>query len=228
MGTAVVTGATGGIGSAIVRALASRGDQVLAVARSAAALDQLCSGVELAVPVQIDLGKPFEVHPALTATEQVDVLVHCAAVADVAAVEETPWALWEEIVRVNLVAAAELTRLLLPALRSVSGRVVFINAAVGVTAVPRWSAFAGSKAALRELADSLREEEATHGIRVTTIYPDGTATERLRIVRAQFGRPFDPERCISPETLASLVVSVVESPADAYLSELTVRATPRP
>jgi NAD(P)-dependent dehydrogenase (short-subunit alcohol dehydrogenase family) len=52
---------------------------------------------------------------------------------------------------------------------------VFTNAAPGLQAVPRWSAYAASKAALRELADSLRKEEARHGLRVTTIYPGGTA-----------------------------------------------------
>jgi hypothetical protein len=48
------------------------------------------------------------------------------------------------------------------------------------------AAYAAIKAALRELADSLREEKACHGLRVTTIYPGGAATERLRRVRGQF------------------------------------------
>ena len=48
---------------------------------------------------------------------------------------------------------------------------IFVNASPGMRAVPRWAAFVGSKAALRELADSLRLEEAEYGVRVTTVYP---------------------------------------------------------
>ena len=62
--------------------------------------------------------------------------------------------------------------------------------------MPGWSAFAASKAALQELADSLRAEEADHGVRVTTIYPDATATGQLRQVRASFRRGYDPAQCL--------------------------------
>jgi short-subunit dehydrogenase len=72
-------------------------------------------------------------------------------------------------------------------------------------AVPRWAAFMGSKAALRELAGSLRVEEAGHGVRVTTVYPAGTATERLGAIRAAFDRPDEPARCIQPDSLAEMI-----------------------
>jgi NADP-dependent 3-hydroxy acid dehydrogenase YdfG len=159
--------------------------------------------------------------------DRLDALVHCAGIAEVAAVDETPYTLWHETLTVNVCAAAELTRILLPALRSAAGHVVFINAAPGLHAVPRWSAYTASKAALRELADSLRQEEARYGIRVTTVYPGGTATELLRKVRGQFGRPFEAADCIRPETLASLILTTLEMPDDAYLSELSVLPAPR-
>ena len=143
-----------------------------------------------------------------------------------ASVEETPTSMWSETLTVNVVAAAEITRVLLPALRRAAGHVVFINAAPGLHAVPRWSAYAASKAALRELADSLRAEEATHGIRVTTIYPGGTATDLLATVRAQFGQPYHAADCVQPATVASLVLTVLDMRDDAFLSEVSVRPTP--
>jgi NADP-dependent 3-hydroxy acid dehydrogenase YdfG len=133
---------------------------------------------------------------------------------------------WQETMAVNVLAAAELTRLALPALRRSHGHVVFINSARGVRAVPGWSAFAASKAALQELADSLRAEEAGNGLRVTTIYPSSTATEHLRQVREAFGHGYDPQRCIQPETLAAPVAWVLAAPPDAYVSELSVLAAP--
>jgi NADP-dependent 3-hydroxy acid dehydrogenase YdfG len=155
--------------------------------------------------------------------------VHCAGVSieAIAPVAGTGVAVWQETIAVNAVAAAELTRLMLPALRRSGGHVVFVNAAPGVRAVPGWSAFAASKAALRELADSLRLEEAENGVRVTTVYPGGTATEHLRQVRTAAGRNYDPQQLISPKTLAAMVAWVLSTPADAYISEISVLSAPR-
>jgi NADP-dependent 3-hydroxy acid dehydrogenase YdfG len=94
-----------------------------------------------------------------------------------------------------------------------------------MTAVPGWAAFVGSKAAVRELADSLREEEEA-AVRVTTIYPSATATELLRGVRAAFGHDYDPARCIQPESLAAMIAWVLAAPPDSYVSELSVLPSP--
>jgi NADP-dependent 3-hydroxy acid dehydrogenase YdfG len=225
MGKVLVTGATGGIGSALVPALASAGHQVIAVGRDSHQPHPL-----VARTIVADLAQPDRLAGTVGALElqALDGLVHCAGTSEVAAVADTHPATWQHTLTVNVTAAAELTRLALPALRRSRGHVVFVNAAPGLHAVPRWSAFVASKAALRELADSLREEEAVHGVRVTTIYPAGTATERLRGLRAAFGRPYDPVRCIQPATLAAMVVWVLTAPADAYVSELAVLPAPQP
>jgi NADP-dependent 3-hydroxy acid dehydrogenase YdfG len=218
--TAAVTGATGGIGEAVVEALAAAGYRVLALGRSREKLDALRSRFPDVVPVVHDLASPDDV----AAVDRLDGLVHCAGVAEVASLEDTPRELWEETFAANVNGPAALTRTLLPALRAAGGHVVFVNLASGMHAVPNWSAYMASKAALRELADSLREEEAAHGVRVTTIYPGGVRTELLRKVREQFGRPYDPAQTISPETFASLVLSVLEFPADAQILEVSLRA----
>jgi short-subunit dehydrogenase len=224
--TMLVTGATGGIGAAVVRAAAQREYQVVAVGRDGGRLDALAAEVPGTTGVALDLGKPFELPAPAAALDRVDAIVHCAGVAEVTAVEESSFTGWHETLGVNLVGAAELTRMLLPALRRARGHVVFVNAAPGVHAVPRWAAYAGSKAALRELADSLREEEKGNGLRVTTIYPGGTATDLLRKVREQFGQPFRAADCIQAPSLASLVLMTLDMPPDAYLSEVSVLPAP--
>jgi NAD(P)-dependent dehydrogenase (short-subunit alcohol dehydrogenase family) len=128
---------------------------------------------------------------------------------------------------VNVSGPASLTRALLPALRAARGRIVFVNAAPGLRAVPRWSAYTASKAALRELADSLREEERPHGLRVTTIYPGGVRTELLRKVREGLGVPYDPAVTVRPETLAELVLTVLRFPDDAEIMDVSLRAALR-
>lgn len=225
MGNVLVTGATGGIGSALVSALASAGHQVVTVGRHGHRPHPLAARTIVA-----DLAQPDRLATVVGPLNglELDALVHCAGTAEVAPVADTHPTTWQHTLSVNVTAAAELTRLALPALRRSGGHVVFVNATPGMTAVPGWSAFVASKAALRELADSLREEEAAHGVRVTTVYPSATATERLRGIRAAFGRPYDPERCIQPATLAAMVVWVLAAPADAYASELAVLPAPQP
>ena len=224
MGQVMVTGATGGIGQAVVTALAEAGHQVLAVGRDPGRLKSLSR----ARAIMADLAAPQRLAEAIEPPGRLDALVHCAGISldAIAPVADTAPAAWQETMAVNVMAAAELTRLMLPALRRSRGHVVFVNAAPGTRAVPRWSAFAASKAALRELADSLRREEEPHGVRVTTIYPGGTATEHLRDVRAAFGSGYDPGRCIQPQTLAAMVAWVLAAPPDAYVSEISVLSAP--
>ncbi|MEV4534362.1 SDR family oxidoreductase [Asanoa sp. NPDC049518] len=216
MGRSVlVTGATGGIGGALVRAAATRGDHVLAAARPGPRLDALVGPNVTALPLDLTAPGPLPVP-----IDRLDAVVHAAGVADVAPVAETSIETWQRTMAVNLIGAAELTRALLPALRASRGHVVFVNAAPGVRGVPRWSAYGASKTALRELADTLREEEAR--LRVSTVYPGGTATPLLRSVRAAFGRPYDPAASIRPETLAAVILSILDAPPDAYLAEVSL------
>ncbi|MGP4101742.1 SDR family NAD(P)-dependent oxidoreductase [Nonomuraea sp. KM90] len=225
MGHVLVTGATGGIGTALVGALVEAGHRVTAVGRGAGRLD---------VPgIEADLAEPGTLAAAMGALEDagklgdVQALVHCAGISPVVAVADADPETWRRTLAVNVASAAELARLTLPALRRSRGHVIFVNASPGMTGVPRWSAFVGSKAALRELADSLREEEAAHGIRVTTVYPAATATDLLGEVRRAFGRPYDPEACIRPQSLAAMIVWVLSAPADSYPCELSVLPSPR-
>jgi NADP-dependent 3-hydroxy acid dehydrogenase YdfG len=226
VGEVMVTGATGGIGRAVVAGLAAAGHQVTAIGSDPVRLRSL-SGVQT---IEADLARPQRLGEAVHSPARLDALVHCAGVS-LAAIAPVGGngAVWQETMAVNVLAAAELSRLVLPALRRSRGHVVLINAAPGVRAAPGWSAFAAtaSKAALRELADSLRREEACYGVRVTTIYPGGAANDNQPEVRAAFGTEYDPLRLIRPETLAGTVTWVLGAPPDAYVSELSVLAGPR-
>ena len=221
----VVTGATGGIGSAMVAMFATRGDDVFAMARPSPALDALC-GATTVHAAPLDLLRPTEVPAAVRELGRIDLLIHAAGISEVATVEDTPPELWQETMTINVTGPAELTRALLPALRAARGRVVFVNAVAGLHAMPKWSAYTASKAALTELADSLRLEEAAHGVRVTSIYPGGIATELLRKVRAGLGRAYDPALCVSPATLAAVLATVVDAPADVDITEIALQPPP--
>jgi NAD(P)-dependent dehydrogenase (short-subunit alcohol dehydrogenase family) len=198
----VVTGASSGIGSAIVAELCRRGHEVHPVVRRAT--DDA---------IVLDLAEPAAFEAALPAFDSLDGLVHSAAVGDLARIAETPLELWQRTLTVNVVAAAELTRLLLPALRRANGHVVFLGASRGIHGAPGWSAHAASKEAMRFFADALREEERE--LTVTTVYPTATATPLLRKLREQAGRPYEPDSYLTPEAVAEVV-------ADCLLSRRAV------
>jgi short-subunit dehydrogenase len=210
-----------------VGALHERGHQVLAVGRDEARLTELCTRLRGVETVVVDLAHPARLAGGIGGRiERLHGLVHCAAVADIAAVSDASVELWYETLTVNVIAVAELTRLLLPAVRAARGHVVFVGASPGVHGAAGWSAHAASKAALRDLADSLRVEESGHGVHVTSVYPGATATELLQKLRQQSGRPYDPSTCASPDSVARVIIDCLEAPADLQVTDLYLEAAP--
>jgi NAD(P)-dependent dehydrogenase (short-subunit alcohol dehydrogenase family) len=122
---------------------------------------------------------------------------------------------------VNLVAVVELTRLLLPALRTARGHVVLINSGAGLRANPGWGAYAASKFALRAFGDVLRAEEPD--LRVTLVHPGRTDTPMQRAVRAAEGGDYEPERYLHPDSVAGAVLVAVTAPPDAHLTDVVLR-----
>ena len=218
--TAVVTGATGGIGSAAVAALQERGFRVFALGRDRVRLARLTAdGV---MPVRFAFGGPSEAPPDVVSLDRLDALVHCAGVAPVVRVGETTPAIWTNVLDANLMGPARLTAALLPALRAARGAVVFVGMAPGMRDVPRWSAYVASKAALRELAGSLRAEERRNGIRVAMVNPGGTATPLLARVRETFGLPHDPATAIRPDAVATAIAALVSGAAENWRDDVEV------
>lgn len=219
---ALVTGASRGIGAAVARALAPTHD-VLLGGRDTTALTDLAQELPNARPWPVDLTDAAEVAEAVGGIGHLDVLVHSAGIAELGSVADTTQASWRRQFDINVIAVAELTRLLLPALRAAGGRVILLNSGAGVTAHPGWAAYAASKFALRAFADALRAEEAPNGVRVTSLHVGRTDTDMQRGVVEQEGEAYEPERYLRPESVAGAVLLAVTAPDDAYLTELTLR-----
>lgn len=218
---AVVTGATGGIGRACVVDLA-RDHDVLALGRDAGRLAELADLPHVTVR-SADLTDVAAL-PALAAElDRVDVLVHSAAVAGRTTVEAASVQDWRSQLELNVVVPAELTRLLLPALRAARGTVVFLNSGSGLTARGGDAVYAASKFALRALADSLRQEVEADGVVVSSVHPGPVDTQMQRDIQASLGNDYVPERYIRPESVAAAVRAVVDAGEDAQLTSVTVR-----
>lgn len=223
--TALVTGASRGIGAAVARALAPTHD-VLLGGRDMPALAAVATDLPGARPWPVDLTDPDAIAAAVDGIDRLDVLVHSAGIGPLGTVADTPAADWRRTYEVNVVAVAELTRLLLPALRAACGRVVLVNSGAGFTARPGWGAYAASKFALRAFADALRAEEASHGVRVTSVHPGRTDTALQRAVVAHEGAEYRAEAYLRPESVAGAVRYAVAAPPDADVTTISVRPTP--
>ncbi len=229
MSTYVLTGAGSGIGRLVAERLHARGDTLILIARDDRRAADLTAAFPGAVAVASDLAAPTALADAVAAAlpEAIDGIVHAAGIVELGTVAELPVDAWTSQLTVNLVAPAELTRLLLPRVRAARGQVVFVNSGAGLTAHAGWAAYAASKHGLKALADALRSEEAGHGVRVTTVYPGRTATPMQETVHAQEGAAYDPDRWIDPESVATVILTALDLPRDAVISDLTVRPGPR-
>jgi short-subunit dehydrogenase len=208
--THLVTGASSGIGHAVAERLAARGDRVVRLTRDVVDLEDAVAVVRWATDFASDL-------------ERLDSLLHVAGTVDLGPVAEFDLDVWQRHLAVNLTAPAALTAPLLPALRAASGTVVFVNSSAGLVANAAWSAYAASKFGLRALADSLRAEEASNGVRVTTVFPSRTATPMQEKVHEQEGRTYDASRWLRPETVVDSIVHVLDLPPEATIPELVLR-----
>jgi NADP-dependent 3-hydroxy acid dehydrogenase YdfG len=219
MPTAMITGATGGLGSALVEVLAPTHTLFLA-GRPSSRLDDVATRFG-ATTWPVDLADTDEIPVIVEPIDELDVLIHNAGVAFPGRVAESAVDEWRKSMEVNVIGAVALTLALLPALRAARGHVVFINSGAGINASPGLASYTASKFALRGFADSLRNDETS--LRVTSIHPGRIATAMQEGLVAYEGRDYDPSHFLSPETVAKVVADAINAPSDAQINEVIVR-----
>lgn len=225
--TAIVTGAAGGVGGALVRTLSDSGGwQVVAIARKQEDVDAL-NALDRVEAVLLDLLRFDDIQPTISDIvarhPRVDLLANVAAVAPVGSVEESSPEKWQTAVGTNLIGPALLTQYALPAVRATRGSIVFVNSGAGERPIPDHSVYVASKHALRGFAGSLRLEESGNGVRVTTVYPGQINTKMLRGIDESLGVEYHGEDYIQPETVAKVIVSVADATDDVHITNIDLR-----
>jgi uncharacterized protein len=169
--TALVTGATGGIGQAIVRALRARGANVLASGRNREVLEELAREAGGVEPLIADLCDPAQV-AALVFGRRIDVLVANAALPASGRLESFSEEEIDRAVDVNLRAPMHLARVLLPHMtQRGAGHLVFISSLSGKMASAGASVYNATKFGLRGFGFALNEELRGTGVGATTVFP---------------------------------------------------------
>lgn len=175
--TALVTGATGGIGQALARALAGQGARLAISGTRPEALQALAAELgENTVCLPCNLADPQAVEAlvpdAIAALGQLDVLVNNAGITRDNLIMRMKDEEWQAVQQVNLEAAFRLCRAAArPMMKARFGRIISITSVVGVTGNPGQANYAAAKAGLIGMSKALAQELATRGITVNCLAP---------------------------------------------------------
>lgn len=173
----LVSGASGGLGSATVTRLDELGWQVFAGVRSGEAGEELARGRPTVTPVQLDICDEDSVAAARGRIagdldgRGLDALVNNAGLVVQGPLELVPLHALRRQFEVNVIGQVAVTQAVLPLLRAARGRVVNVSGAAARVAVPMLGAISASKAALESVSDALRMELKHQGVRVSIVTP---------------------------------------------------------
>jgi NADP-dependent 3-hydroxy acid dehydrogenase YdfG len=178
--TAVVTGASSGIGAATAARLAAEGFDVVLGARRLDRLTSLADSIG-GRALQLDVTDPASVDAFVGAVDRVDVLVNNAGGAfDANPVADADLDSWARTYEVNVLGTVRLTKALLPALRaSGAGDVVFMSSTAGLTSYEGGASYTAAKHGVHTLAETLRLELNGEPVRVLEIAPGMVRTEEF-------------------------------------------------
>ncbi|MGW6500885.1 SDR family oxidoreductase [Nonomuraea angiospora] len=178
-----VTGASRGLGRSFVEAALQRGDRVAATARDVQTLDDLAERFgDLVLPLPLDVTDKSAVAKAVVAAHdhfgRIDVVVNNAGYGLFGAVEELDEQRLRDQMETNFFGAVWVTQAVLPYLRAQgSGHIIQISTIGGIGAFPTLGGYHASKWALEGLTESLAQEVAGFGIKVTLVEPGGFSTD---------------------------------------------------
>jgi NADP-dependent 3-hydroxy acid dehydrogenase YdfG len=235
--TALVTGASSGIGRAAALALAEAGAQVALVARRADRLQELAAQIEAgggkalarAADVTDEAEAAWAVEDTVSHFGGLDILVNAAGMTQTGQVENGNLADWRYVFELNFWAGFYTARAAIPALKVGGGDIVNISSTAGRRAVgATFGPYAASKFALTAFNESLRAEVTLAGIRVSIIEPGATATEIHEHIKDAKVREFtrnhvEKEGAMQADDVAAAIVFEVSLPPRVNVSQLVIR-----
>jgi NADP-dependent 3-hydroxy acid dehydrogenase YdfG len=228
--TALVTGASGGIGAAIARSLAGAGARVVLAARRLDKLRALSDELPGAQALELDVRDADAVERAL-ADAELDVVVPNAGLArGVAPSYETPAADVDEMVDTNVKGVLNVLRAALPPMIARGhGDVVLLGSVAGYQVYPGGSIYCATKYAVRALYESLRLDAAGKGVRFSTVNPGlvetGFSEVRFRGDAERAAAVYRGFDALTPDDVAEAVQWIVTRPAHVNVGELSLWPT---
>ena len=228
MPTALITGASRGIGRRTAELLAHQGWDLLLTARSADQLEQLSvqlssNGVSVA-SAAIDLTQPdgiaAEMAGLLQQGETPSVLINNAGAAYTGDLLAMPLERWQWLLQLNVTSVMQVCAAIVPAMRENGGLVINISSHAARNAFPQWGAYCVSKAALASFTRCLAEEERGHGIRACTLTLGAVNTPLWDAETVQ--SDFDRRAMLSVDQAAETLANLAMQPSNQLIEDLTL------
>lgn len=230
--TALVTGASRGIGLAVARRLGEIGAQVSICARDAAGLESAASELKRkgisALAVHADVTRPKDVMLLVQQTENslgpIDILVNNAGVGYFGPAHEASEANWDTVLDTNLKSVFLLSQAVAPQMiHRRSGHIINIASLAAKNAFAGGAIYCASKWGLLGFTQCVAEDLRAYGVRVSAICPGSVATD--------FGNPDskkDPHKMLQPDDVAHAVEMLVTQAPQSFISEVLMRPTQKP
>lgn len=224
--TAIVTGATSGIGKAIALQLISEGVFCYLIGRHFEALETAVTGNKNHAFLKADLSKDDDINKIVSQVEknEIDFLIHAAGVISLGELEQMETEALDWQYKINLRAPFVLTKMLLPKIRLSKGTIFFVNSTAGLNAWERVGSYAATKHGLRAMTDSLRNEVSKDNIRVTSLFLGSVDTPMQKKVQELSGSShYDASKFMKAESIAETVSFILNLPAEVAVTEMTLR-----
>ena len=228
MPTALITGASRGIGRRTAELLALQGWDLLLTARSADQLEQLSDqlsskGVSVA-SAAIDLTQPDGIASAMAGLlqqgETPSVLINNAGAAYTGDLLAMPIERWQWLLQLNVTSVMQVCSAVVPAMRENGGLVINISSHAARNAFPQWGAYCVSKAALASFTRCLAEEERSNGIRACTLTLGAVNTPLWDAETVQ--SDFDRRAMLSVDQAAETLANLALQPSNQLIEDLTL------
>ena len=238
--TAIVTGASSGIGAATARSLAERGAPVVLAARRKSRIDTLADEIQRsggrALAVATDVSVQGDVEELVRQTRHhfgpVRILVNNAGVMPLAPMEELRLDDWDRMVDVNLKGPLHtIGAVLEEMMEERNGHILTVSSLAGRRPLPGGTVYSATKFAVRALVGGMQLElSSKYGIRVTDIQPGVVDTELMdhipsTTMRERLGDAWEGKRKLHPEDVARAVLFAVTAPDRVNVNEVLVRPT---
>lgn len=220
-GTALVTGASSGIGAAVAAALVERGYRVYGTSRDPQSVADPVPGVTY---LALDLTDNASIEACAAAAGAVDVLVNNAGESQNGPLEELPMEALERLFRLNVLGPVRLTQLLLPGMRARRrGRVIMVGSMLASFPLAYRSSYVASKAAIRGFASAARREVTPYGVGITTVEP-GSVSTGISERRTQYVADDSPFLAEYRTMLAALNANEAKGIPARHVASTVVRA----
>lgn len=223
--TAIITGASRGLGLAMATALINKGTTVYGIARSTDSLNSLKNTLgEHFIPAALDITNRERLSnwfdSTFSADHRPDILINNAGAGTFGSIDDLPFEEWQKMIDTNLNGMYHMTSSAVPLMKQSRNvtHIINVGSILGLTGRSESSAYCTTKFGIQGFTKALRKELRYDGIKVSAIHPGSIETDFF----AESGIEPHPNM-LQPNDISDMIIAVLETPDNMLVDEITMR-----